>query len=240
MNEISVVNNDNLLLRAVEQGATPEALEKLVALQERIMAKNAEMEFNRAIQEFQSECPPIDKDRTAEVRKDGKIQYTYKYATLEQIARTIQPLLKKHGLSYSFDSSCVPIGNREVLVAKCTVHHVAGHSRSGTFQCPIDSTARMNVMQQSASALSYARRYALTLALGITTAEYDDDARSMDPPVSVEGLKQLKARWTEKFGGTVKEFEAWVENLTSIPSDKVKHPSSWDHGAYEKCTGALE
>ncbi len=65
------------------------------------------------------------------------------------------------------------------LVA-CIVHHREGHSERTEFLVPIDVQARMNDAQKAGSALTYGRRYALCAALGIVTAEEDDDGRATE------------------------------------------------------------
>ena len=67
----------------------------------------------------------------------------------------------------------------------CIVHHVEGHSERTAFPVPIDRAARMNDTQKVGSALTYGRRYALCAALGIVTAEEDDDAIAAAPTAPV-------------------------------------------------------
>lgn len=161
----------NALQLAIEKGVSPETLEKIVALQERILERDGRMAFAAAMAAFQGECPPITKNKTA--TNQGRPMY--QFAELDHIAEKIRPLLQKHGLSYRFDST---IEEDRVKVV-CIVRHIAGHSESANFEAPVDGTSMMNKAQKAASALSYARRYALILALGLTTTgDQDDDGRS--------------------------------------------------------------
>jgi len=64
------------------------------------------------------------------------------------------------------------------------VRHIGGHQERTTFEAPVDKGASMNVMQQVASATSYARRYGLLLALGLATGE-DDDGHGTTPIASL-------------------------------------------------------
>jgi hypothetical protein len=162
-----------LLTIAVEKGLSPEAMERLVNLQQRLMQQQAEEAFNLAIQRFQSACPVITKNATADAGK-----YSYNFADLPHIAATIRPHLESAGLSYSFDSKL----ESDRLRVTCTVHHVAGHSRTSTFEAKIDGPSAMSQLHKSASTLTYCRRYALTLALGLTTADTDDDGRGITTP----------------------------------------------------------
>jgi hypothetical protein len=152
----------NLIALAIEKGADVDSLSKLMDLQERQMAKQAEQLYNRAITGFQSKLQPISKNKDS---------YVGSYATLDHIAKSIAPLLAEYELSYSFESE-IKDGIVEVV---CQISHIDGHSRTAKFTAPIDKAAKVNDMQKTASALSYARRYALQLALGITTTDEDDD-----------------------------------------------------------------
>jgi len=152
----------NLLALAIEKGADIDTLSKIMDLQERQMNKAAEQDYNRAISGFQSELRPISKNKES---------YVGRYATLDHIAKCIAPLMTKYSLSYSFESEI----NNGMVQVTCKINHVNGYSQNAKFTAPIDPSAKVNDMQKTASALSYARRYALQLALGITTTEEDDD-----------------------------------------------------------------
>lgn len=227
---------DDLLRIAVERGTDPDSLAKLVDLQERIMRLNAERAFNAAIQAFQAECPPVQHDGKAAF---GNTRYTY--ATLARVAETIRPLMDKHGLSYGFTSSQAQDG----VTVTCTVSHVEGHSKSSDFTVSIDNSAKgMNIMQKAASALSYARRYALLMALGITTAEFDDDGHTATSPqrprntakvvskddlyALYDGYERHRGFNSEDKDGRVAEVGRLLETKLGIHKDKWTDPSHWD------------
>lgn len=156
---------------AIEKGITPEGLEKLVALHERMAARSAAQEFAQSMAAFQSECPSIRKESTAQIATRSGGSYSYKFAELDTIARTIQPLMNKHGLSYTWDSTM----NGGTLECTCTVRHVNGHSVTAKFACPTDSASAMSNQQKNAAALTYARRQSLIQVLGLTTCDPDTD-----------------------------------------------------------------
>lgn len=160
-----------MLGTALDKGLNTDAIEKLVNLQERILAKNAEREYISAMTRFQSNCPPIAKNKKATVTTAGGGNYSYEYATLDHIAETIAPLLELCGLSYTFDSS---LSDGLVRVV-CTLSHNGGHSKQSEFTAPVDQGMKVGAAQKVASALTYARRYALVSALGLTTTGDDDD-----------------------------------------------------------------
>ena len=207
----------SLLEMAVSGGLSPEGLEKLVLLQERILDRNAAAEFSRAMQAFQAECPTISKNRTVTVTTRGGAPYSYDYAELSHIAEEIRPLLDRHGLSYAFDSDWTE--NR--IVVTCIVRHVGGHSERTKFSCPASSNAGMSDQQKAASALSYAQRYAMRMAFGLTTGEgRDDDGGAGEAaPVTQKQADDLRAL-SEDVGADAKKFLAYIgaSSFETIPA----------------------
>jgi hypothetical protein len=166
-----------LLQLAVQQlggegaASAVEALEKLVALHERVEANRAAGEFAKAMAEFQQRCPSIPKTSTAKIATAGGSSYSYKYAELDQIASVVGPILSDLGVSYSWDSDVVG----DVLKCSCTIRHSNGHTVTSTFSCPTDTKAAMSGAQKFGAALTYARRQSLIQVLGLTTCDPDDD-----------------------------------------------------------------
>jgi ERF superfamily len=126
-----------------------------------------------ALSKFQGEVTNPSKTKTAIIPpKDPKKQgYKYKYADLGDIIDTIREPLKKHGLSYIQNPVRNDKGDLE------GVYTIILHE-SGEYMIfdlvPIRAGANATP-QQIGSALTYARRYSLSLALGIA-ADEDDDA----------------------------------------------------------------
>lgn len=170
---------EGLIALAIEHGAAIEPLERLMAMRDRIRAEQAREAFFEALSAFQSECPVIPKGKQVSVRSQSGGSYTYSYAPLEEIAKVIAPVLRRHGLSYRFNTQFESSPPAQVVT--CIVNHRQGHQEQSEFRTPIDSGARMNVMQQAASAQTYGRRYALLNALGITVGGEDDDGQGAGP-----------------------------------------------------------
>lgn len=173
------VSVGGLLQLAVTQlgGSNPDAvvnaMERLVALHERMETRAAEKAFNKAMNDFQAECPQILKTSQASIRTKSGGSYGYKYAELDQIDDAIRPLMTRLGLSKRFTTERI---GGDVKVT-CIVSHVDGHSISADFQCAIDSDAAMSGAQKGGAAVTFAKRYALIAALGLTTTESDTDAQ---------------------------------------------------------------
>jgi hypothetical protein len=175
LNVPTTVNAEFLLSQAIDKNVSIDALERLIALRERINAEQARAAFFTALAAFQRDCPVIPKTKTATIVSQ-RGSYKYSYAPLDVIVKHTSPILAAHGLSVTFNTGIV---DGTLLVSTCTVHHLAGHCESSDFRVPIDAEARMNDAQKVASASTYAKRYAYCNALGILTGDEDDDAGAL-------------------------------------------------------------
>ena len=117
--------------------------------------------FN-ALKKLQDELKPVKKDAT-------NPYFNSDYATLAAIWESIQPILSKNGFIVN-----QPVRGHEVVTI--LVHESGGHLESNF---PIISKTENNP-QDFGSAITYARRYALSSLLGIVT-EDDDDANAGSP-----------------------------------------------------------
>ena len=174
---------EELILAAINRGASVDVMERMLAMRDRIKAERAEEAYHQALSAFQAECPPIIKRRAVADKSGGA---RYRYAALSDIVAQVKGLLEKHGFSHDEDAKV----EKEWVTGLCTVHHRDGHSKTREFKVPIDSKAFMNAPQQYASALTFAKRYAFTNAFGIMTADEDDDAqRAAEAAARAEGAK---------------------------------------------------
>lgn len=151
--------------------AVVEALEKLVALHERVEAKRAAGEFASAMAAFQQTCPSIPRSSTAKIVTKSGSSYSYRYAELDQIAEIVKPFLGEAGMFYSWDTE----DQGDKVKCTCILRHSNGHMVSSTFSCPTDSKADMSGAQRNGSAVTYAKRQSLIQVLGLTTCDPDTD-----------------------------------------------------------------
>lgn len=179
---------------ALSAGHEPEKLDKLFDLAERYEANEARKAFAAALSDFQADVPPIVETKLATVAMKGGGSYSYNYADLDVIMRTIRPLLGKHGLSVRYDAETSEDGRR--IRSTCYVMHRDGHTETTSFVVPVDEAMKVNDSQKMGSANAYACRYNVVNALGLTTGEDDDgsslnakdgDARSMNAPKADAG-----------------------------------------------------
>lgn len=167
---VTDLSSEGLLALAINKGLPVESIEKLIMLNTQMRAAQAKREFDESFARFQQECPIIMKAHDVVTEK-----YRYKYASIDQIVAVVQPLLTKHGFSYSFDS--VDEVDPPAKVCVMVMRHAGGHSERSSFRVEIENTGRRNKSQEHASAMTYAKRYTFTNGWGIMTGEEDDDAK---------------------------------------------------------------
>lgn len=160
---------DSFIETALKANASPETMERLFALHEKVQANIARGAFTQALSDFQKACPEIKKNKKV-LNKNGTLRY--QYASLDSIGNQIKEPLSKNGLSYSWDV----IKKENNMSVTVTITHVLGHKETSTLEIPIAVDQYMTEPQKYASAQTYAKRYTLINALGITTADEDDDA----------------------------------------------------------------
>lgn len=181
-----------------------EALEKLVALKERTEDRQAKQDFTAALAAFQSECPVISLNKTASVRMKAGGSYSYKYATLDEIAKTIGPILQRHGLSYRWDSDQTDQG----VMVTCHLTHVGGHGCSASMRVKTDDKAVVTASQKDGITMSYGKRYTLIMVTGVIVGDPDTDGA--DPtPITEEQVATLETLLSE-IGADVPKFKEYM------------------------------
>jgi len=200
---------------ALKTGIGPDGLEKLVDLYERMDARRAEREYAAALAAFQRDLPKITKESAA--TKDGGRVLLYRFASIEHIMRTIRPSLDAHGFSVSFNSEI----EESRVTAHCIVRHAAGHQTMTTFTAPIGAgTSIMSDAQRVGAATSFAMRYALRMAFGLTPEGEDDDGASAgQQPITAHQAEQIETAITE-IGVDRDRFLAFlgVQSIAEIPA----------------------
>lgn len=197
----------SLVRLALERGMDVHVLEKLVGLEERVSARNARAAYFEALAGFQEQCPEVAKSRTASIATASGGSYTYNYSPLEIITRTIRPLLRKHGLSYSWSSEMGAAGMLNVL---CTLRHIDGHAETSAFPVPTETMAKMSGAQKNGAAMTYGKRQSLLGVLGITTADEPDTDGAEDVEyASKEDVLRVDAL-IDKTGSDRPRFLKWL------------------------------
>lgn len=119
-----------------------------------------------ALAKAQAEFGTISRSKTVLVRMKSGGQYKFSYAPLEAILRATMPALNKYGFGL-----VQAIENDSVVTH---LHHAAG-SYSNTVKIMVVDSGP----QAYGSAITYARRYGVTLLLGVC-ADDDDDGNAAE------------------------------------------------------------
>jgi hypothetical protein len=209
----------DMVNRAVSSGANIEVVEKLMALHERWEANQARKAFDEAMAAAKAEIPTIRKNRQVgfDSKKQGASRTDYRHEDLAEIARTVDPILSKHGLSYRFRTKSAP---NEPVSVTCIVSHRLGYSEENTLSAGRDDSGNKNSIQAVGSTITYLQRYTLKAALGLA-ASNDDDAASSEPPdlISIEQRDELLVLISEVNADTAKLCDYFkIEALPDLPA----------------------
>lgn len=150
-------------------------LRELLDLQERIQAKDAEIEFSRAMKAAQDEMPTVYRESKNDSNQS-------RYAKLEKLDAAIRPIYTKHGFSLSF-SGVQPWAAGHVRI-KCRVTHVAGHSEPHELEGEPDTAgpkggATKTAIQGMGSTVSYLRRYLTLMIFNVMLSNEDNDGQKV-------------------------------------------------------------
>jgi hypothetical protein len=176
-NQVAVVSESSAVLAVIARAASDptvdmDKLERLLDMQERIMNKQAETEFNSALAAMQADIPSI--------AERGK-SHSGNYATFEDITDIVRPIMKEYGfaISFSFEQS-----EKNITVIGELVHK-GGHSKKTSMILPHDSSGSKNAVQALGSSASYGERYVLKAMLNIATRGADDNGYAAVPFVGL-------------------------------------------------------
>lgn len=197
-----------------------EKLERLIAVQERVQAREAELAFNQALNAAQSEMRPIAANASNPQTKS-------RYATFDKLDRVLRPIYTEHGFSLSFDEGDSP--KPEHVRVLCYVSHVRGHTRTYHRDMPADGKGAkggdvMTKTHAAGAAGSYGARYLLKGIFNVAVGEEDEDGNAPVPGVQCidDGQWAMLVQLIEAAGidaGTVCTA-ANISNLRELPASK--------------------
>jgi len=179
--ELAVNREDSLLTLAIEKGVDTNTLEKLIALRNAEISRQAEAEFALHFAAMQAEFIPVGKSSQA---NDANGRKLYSYCPLENILAMAAPIMAKHGFAYRWTEEA--LANKEKRI-NCIVSGW-GHSETSFVDIPFmePTTRATNIVQMRGSATTYGKRYSFLNATGIIVGGEDNDALSNSTPGSVK------------------------------------------------------
>lgn len=207
---------------AADPSCDIDKMERLMAMHERMQAREAEAEFNASMAAMQSDIPSIA-ERGA-INVNGQVRSNY--ATFEDINDVIKPIMQAHGFAITFK---VENGQGGMNITGILMHR-AGHRESTSMFIPLDTSGSKNAVQAVGSSTSYGKRYVMSALLNLTTRGEDDDGHAAVPSVlvTVPQARQLQSL-LEKCSDRAKEAFANLHGST----DNVQK------GEFDKVLGML-
>ncbi len=163
----------NLLSIALENNAAIDVIERLAALQEKSMLRDAEIAFHDALSRVQAEIKRIAPDLL-------NPQTSSKYASYAAIDRVIRPIYTREGMSLSFSHADCP--KAEHIRVLCYAS-LGAYTRTYQIDMPSDGKGAkggdvMTKTHATAAADSYAKRYLVKDIFNIAIGEYDTDGNA--------------------------------------------------------------
>lgn len=155
-----------------------EKLERMLDLQERMMAADNKREFDYHMAQLQPALPIIKKNGVITIRaKDNpeKIIQQTPYARFDDIQKAITPILARHGFAITHRHGRTSEG---LIFVTSIVSHARGHREETTITLQTDATGSKNNVQGVGSSISYGQRYNTKALLNIIYEGDDDDGQA--------------------------------------------------------------
>jgi hypothetical protein len=165
---------------ALDPRVDVEKLDRLMAMYERLKAKEAELAFNAAKGRILKKLAGIKivKNRSVlhEFEREKPQMGTYeafRYAPLEEIDKYLRPLLAEEEMDLSYSDE--PGQGGGILVRGRLKHLPSGHYEDSSMPAPPDTTGGKSEVQAVGSTNSFLRRYIACNIFNIVVVGDDDD-----------------------------------------------------------------
>lgn len=220
-----------LVQYAIQSGQPIDIIREVMALGKELKREQAREAFDAAMAAAKAEIPTIIKNRNVDFTGKTGLRTNYRHEDLGEIARTVDPILSRHGLSYRFRTEQQEGGAVRVI---CMVTHRDGHFEENALTAGRDESGNKNNIQAVGSTITYLQRYTLKAALGLA-ASNDDDAKSSGDgdggmPISEEQAARIRAL-VEETGTDIARFCMHM-GVEAVPEITV--------GEYPRAIAALE
>lgn len=208
--------------QAISNGMDPKVISEMMVLMDRAELRRARQAFDAAVSAAKGEIPPIFKDRVVDFtsKREGN-RTNYRHESFAGIAKVIDPILNRFGLSYRYRA--MQGGGK--LTVTCILSHKDGYSEDTTLEAAEDNSGNKNSIQAIGSAATYLQRYTLKLALGLSTTDRDDDGQAAGNPGKETITEEQIATVRDQIDATGSDIEKFcrhmgVEALCDLTQDK--------------------
>lgn len=232
--ETAVANYSASLMEVIAQAARDpsvdiDKMERLIAMQERVQDREAELAFVQAMNAAQAEMRPISANAS-------NPQTRSRYATFDKLDRALRPIYTAHGFSLSFDEGDSPKPDHVRVL--CYVGHVAGHTRTYHRDMPADGKGAkggdvMTKTHAAGAAGSYGARYLLKGIWNVAVGADDDDGNlgprgreiQMITGKDIEDIETILTSNNIAVADLLKA--AKVDDLAMIPAARLASVKNW-------------
>jgi hypothetical protein len=175
----------SLLSIALENNAAIDVIERLAALQEKTMLRDAEILFNDALSRIQAEVKRVAPDLQ-------NPSTSSKYASYAAIDRVIRPIYTKECMSLSFSHADCPKPDHVRVLCFASL---GAYTRTYQIDMPSDGKGAkggdvMTKTHATATADSYAKRYLVKDIFNIAIGEDDTDG-NLDEGIPQQRVDQM-------------------------------------------------
>lgn len=208
-------------------------MERLLAMQERVFERRAEVAFNQAMARVQAEGVKVR-------RKSENKQTRSSYADLEALSDAMTPIAAREGFSLSYGTDQSPVEGW--IRVTCDVAHVGGHKEHRFVDLPLDTVGigdkrNKTDLHGAGSALSYGRRYLKLLIFDVATTDDDGNLAGGKVADTIDEKEVIKLReWIEALGRNEEKFCALmkIDRLENMTADLLERARGTLKAAEEK------
>ena len=190
-------NDSATVLQMIERiardpGSDVGKLKELMAMYNDIADRNAERDFDLAMNEAQHGM--------AQLRADAENPQTKsRYASYSALDKALRPIYTLHGFSISYNTE--PTTIPEMVCVTCRVSK-GGHSRDYRIDMPADGKGAkggdvMTRTHATGAAVTYGRRYLLSMIFNLAVERDDDGNGASNTAITEEQLDTLRTLITD-------------------------------------------
>lgn len=182
----------DLIASALQQkDLNPESLSALLDTNERVMDRQAKIEFTQDMAKLRSKLQPIIKNK-----KNG--QTNSMYADYNAIKTQIEDLLNEFGFNDHYDHKHIVEGDMPGVETTCILSHKGGHERKNKVFIPMDNAGIKGSVNKTgphamASSMMYGKRLSLSDALGLSAGEDRDGNRYVNITIDEAQYEKIKS-----------------------------------------------
>ena len=230
-------DNTVSLLAVIERAAKDpavdiEKMERLMAMHERLVAKQAEAAFNVAMTQCQGEMRRVSTDAT-------NTHSSSKYATYGKLDSVLRPIYTEHGFSLTFSDG--ETAKPEHVRVVCLLRHIGGHKETHWKDMPADGKGAkggdvMTKTHAAGAAQQYGMRYLLKGIFNVAIGEDDNDGNEPLELITEEQAADLECLITE-IDANKAGFLKWLSSKLKM---KLESLADIPAKAYQDAVAGLE